>query len=64
MKINKDKRFSIAKILSKYSPYSAVEIDIELESYNSVDLVIEGIEWSLKYNISLIRACFETRKIK
>ena len=59
--MNKGLRFSIAKIISKYYPYSAVEIDIELEGYKSIDLVVEGIENSLKYSISLARSCFELK---
>jgi len=60
MKLDKDLRFSIAKALSKHFPYSAVEIDFELEAYKSVDIVLEGLKCSLEYNISLPRACFES----
>ncbi len=46
----------IAKILSKHYPYSYEDIYAELRKYNSIDLVINGIEDSLEYGISLEQA--------
>ena len=48
----------ISKDLSKYFPYSAEDIFMELELYKSVDVVIRGIILALEQNICLIDACY------
>jgi len=54
----------ISKDLTKYFPYSAEDIFIELNRYKSVDVVLKGIILALEQNISLIEACYLERLSK
>ncbi len=60
--MNKKLRINTAKLLSTHYPYDQHDIYIELRRYESVDLVIQGIEESLKFNISLTNACNNLNK--
>ena len=64
MEINIDNSIDVPMsiLLERYSPYNRSEIYILLKKYESVDLVINGIKDSLKYNINLERACYEAKK--
>jgi len=50
----------IAKLLAKYYPYSQEDIYNQLKKYDSIDLVMNGMNDSLEYGISLERSCYES----
>ncbi len=60
--MTKKLRKDTAKLLSTHCPYHPDDIYIELRRYESVDLVIKGIEESLKFNLSLHDACNNLNK--
>lgn len=53
---------SLSETLSLYYPYSVEAIYDKLKIYNSVDLVMDGLDDSLELNISLEQACYRLRK--
>ncbi len=53
---------SISKVLSEYYPYSKDEIYNQLRRRNGVDLIIHALDNSLKYAISLQKACDDLRE--
>ncbi len=51
-------RQRLAKLLSKYYPYSQEVIYKRLRRWDSVDLVINGMDDALEYGMPIERACY------
>jgi hypothetical protein len=50
--------YEISEVISKFYPYSVEDIDNEIQTYKSVDIVLRGIRLALEQNISLYNACY------
>jgi hypothetical protein len=49
--------YEISECISKFYPYSAEDINNEIETHKSVDIVLRGIRLALEQNIDLESAC-------
>jgi hypothetical protein len=49
--------YEISEVISKFYPYSAEDINNEIQTYKSVDIVLRGIRLALEQNIDLGSAC-------
>jgi hypothetical protein len=50
--------YEVSEVISKFYPYSVEDINNEIQTYKSVDIVLSGIKLALEQNISLETACY------